>query len=78
MTSTFWHDGYRDAQAGNNYSPPEHSSTSVYTAEYQRGYNAYFDERARPVGETPHPDDVYAYINGELTNLGSRPKVFGG
>ncbi len=45
MTSTFWTDGYRDAKAGNPYSPPAHSATSVYTAEYQRGYNAYFDQR---------------------------------
>jgi hypothetical protein len=26
--------------SGAAYSPPEHSATSVYTAEYQRGYNA--------------------------------------
>ena len=46
MTSTSWTDGYRDAKAGNAYTPPEHSATSVFTAEYQRGYNAYYDERA--------------------------------
>ena len=39
MTSTFWTDGYRDGASGAAYSPPEHSATSVYTAEYQRGYN---------------------------------------
>ena len=51
--STFWTDGYRDAEAGNAYSPPEHSATSVYTAEYQRGYNAFYDERtAKPAIKT--------------------------
>jgi hypothetical protein len=45
MASTFWTDGYRDAQVGNKYAPPEHSSTSVFTAEYQRGYNAFYDRR---------------------------------
>lgn len=52
MASTFWTDGYRDAQVGRQYSPPEHSAASVFTAEYQRGYNAFYDERAielRPV-----------------------------
>ena len=44
MKSTFWTDGYRDGLNGAPYSPPEHSATSVYTAEYQRGYNAACEE----------------------------------
>lgn len=38
--TTFETDGYRDGCKGLPYSPPSHPQTSVFTAEYQRGYNA--------------------------------------
>ena len=40
--STFFRDGYRDASEGKAYSPP---GFSVHCAEYQRGYNSFFDRR---------------------------------
>lgn len=40
MATTFETDGYLDGINGRPYSPPSHPQTTVFTAEYQRGYNA--------------------------------------
>ena len=38
--SSFFCDGYRDAEQGKRPSPPTHGKTTVYASEYLAGYRA--------------------------------------
>jgi hypothetical protein len=43
--STFYHDGYRDAQRGLDPCAPDEFSTSVYAVEYKQGYQDGMDAK---------------------------------